>query len=127
MHDAAAGGSRAAPKTRGSGPPPLRAFLHARPLGLCRGRHLREGRDRTACGGMKRRIAIVAPIAVRYDAISAAAADNFRLLQAEPGWQVDFLTSHNELHLPARILQGISDLLSDDIFRSADVIIYHFG
>jgi glycosyltransferase involved in cell wall biosynthesis len=76
---------------------------------------------------MKRRIAIVAPIAVRYDAISAAAADNFRLLQAEPGWQVDFLTSHNELHLPARILQGISDLLSDDIFRSADVIIYHFG
>jgi glycosyltransferase involved in cell wall biosynthesis len=76
---------------------------------------------------MRRQIVVIAPIAARYDAISAAAADNFRLLKAEPGWDVTFLTSHNELGLPARIIHGVARLLEDKAFRSADILIYHFG
>jgi glycosyltransferase involved in cell wall biosynthesis len=76
---------------------------------------------------MRRQIVIIAPIAARYDAISAAAADNFRLLEANPSWDVTFLTSHNELDLPARIVRGVAALLEDTAFRDADILIYHFG
>jgi glycosyltransferase involved in cell wall biosynthesis len=76
---------------------------------------------------MKRQIVVIAPIAARYDAISTAAADNFRLLHAKPDWDVTFLTSHNELDLPAKIVHGITGLLDDSAFRSADILLYHFG
>jgi glycosyltransferase involved in cell wall biosynthesis len=76
---------------------------------------------------MTRQIVVIAPIVARYDAISAAAADNFRLLQANPGWNVTLLTSHNELDLAARIVHGVAGLLEDPTFRRADVLIYHFG
>jgi len=76
---------------------------------------------------MNRQITVIAPIIAHYDAISAAAVVDFQLLRAEPGWNVDLLTSHNELDVPARIVGGLVGLLSDDAFRNADILIYHFG
>ncbi len=76
---------------------------------------------------MNRRIAVIAPMAMRADAITAAAVDDFRLLQAEPDLDVTFLTQHNELDLPARVVDGVAGLLDDAAFRRADILIYHFG
>ncbi len=76
---------------------------------------------------MSVRITVIAPIVARYDAISSAAVDNFRLLGAEPGWDVALLTSHNELDIPAKVVSGVAELLDDAAFRNADILLYHFG
>ncbi len=76
---------------------------------------------------MNSTVAIIAPIAARYDAISAAAAENFRALSTAPDLQPAFLTAHNELALPARVVGSVDALLADDVFRRADLLLYHFG
>ena len=76
---------------------------------------------------MSGRITVVAPILARYDAISSAAADNFRLLREEPAWIVSLLTSHNELGVSAGIARDVVELLEHEAFRYADILIYHFG
>jgi glycosyltransferase involved in cell wall biosynthesis len=76
---------------------------------------------------MTRQITIIAPIVARYDAISTAAADNFRLLRRQSDWNVTLLTSHNELELPVRIVRDVAELLADAAFRHADILLYHFG
>lgn len=74
-----------------------------------------------------RRIAILAPIVARYDAISAAAAENRRLLAEDPDLHVTLLTTHNETDTPARIVPDLADLLACEEFRSADLLLSHFG
>ncbi len=74
-----------------------------------------------------RNIAIVAPIVARYDAISAAAAENRRLLAEDPDLRVTLLTSHNETDAPCRTIPDLAALLADETFRSADLLLSHFG
>ena len=75
-----------------------------------------------------KRIAIVAPIVARHDAVSAAVRDNFRALSTEPAWEVALLTTHNCFpDQPAHIVSGVAELLLDPAFLFADLIIYHFA
>jgi glycosyltransferase involved in cell wall biosynthesis len=75
------------------------------------------------------RIAIICPIVVQYDAISAAAIDTYRALSGDPRFEVDLLTGYSDLpEFKARVVGGgISDLLLDPAFLAADLLIYHFG
>jgi glycosyltransferase involved in cell wall biosynthesis len=75
-----------------------------------------------------RRIAVVAPILARYDAISTAALDGLRMLSSRPGWEALLLTNWSDpCDGPRQIVRGVADLLKCEAFRSADVLIYHFG
>ncbi len=77
---------------------------------------------------MTTRVAIVAPIVVQHDAISTAVRNLWRMLAAEPGFDVSVLTHVNEHpELPARIIGGVAELLQDRAFCAADVLIYAFG
>ena len=76
----------------------------------------------------RRRVAIVAPILERHDAISTAALDSFHTLSGRPGWDVSILTNWtNHAASPASIVAGVAGLLKNAAFRSADVLLYHFG
>lgn len=92
------------------------------------GEHLmREIKNQTS-PSVPVKIAVVAPIAVRYDAISNAARHTYRILRQHPGLDVSFITTHNEAHeIPAIIVSGLVELLRCPAYRSADVIIYGFG
>lgn len=79
-------------------------------------------------GTPKLRIAVVAPLLARFDAISCAALDTYRMLSDVPDFEVSLITRHNEFpELTPRMVHGPVDLLLAPEFMAADVAIYHFG
>lgn len=88
-----------------------------------------RGRDLEArAGSGPTRVAVVAPVLARYDAISAAARDTWRMLDRAHGFETSVLTYRSDYpEVGARIVNSVSDLLVDSAFLSADVLIYHFG
>lgn len=74
------------------------------------------------------RVLIITPVAVAYDAISAAARNTFLILQQYSDWKLSFITSRNEFSdINANIVPDITQLITDPEFLRADIIIYHFG
>lgn len=74
------------------------------------------------------RVVIIAPILARYDAISNAAIDRWRVINALPGFSATLLTASNDhSDIPAVHVGNPYDLLMCPDFMNADVIIYHFG
>src|SRR5690242_10922889 len=77
---------------------------------------------------MKPLVTIVASVAERYDAISTAAWHTYKALSGHKDWDVAVIAGSNSFDdLPVRIVHGTGNLLKDAAFRSADVLIYHFG
>jgi glycosyltransferase involved in cell wall biosynthesis len=71
---------------------------------------------------------IVAPLLARYDAISAAARDTYRMLASALNLHTTVLTYRNDFpDVPAHTVSGVGDLLTHPAFLEADLIIYHFG
>jgi glycosyltransferase involved in cell wall biosynthesis len=84
------------------------------------------------CQYMSRRqplkVVLVAPVIARYDAISVAAHDTYRVLSAEPDIEIKLLTGHHDYPgIQTRIVGDVADLLLEEDFLAADVILYHFG
>ncbi|WP_026871980.1 glycosyltransferase [Inquilinus limosus] len=75
------------------------------------------------------RVAVICPIVVQHDAISAAAVDTYRALANDPRFDVVLLTWCNDFpEIKARIVQGgVADMLLDPAFLRADMLVYHFG
>jgi glycosyltransferase involved in cell wall biosynthesis len=74
------------------------------------------------------RVAVIAAVLVRYDAISTAARNTFFMLENDPDWEVSLISANNDFNdLPARTAKGLMELLTDSAFCNADLIIYHFG
>lgn len=75
-----------------------------------------------------RKAVIVVPSVTRFDAISTAVRDTFRALSAIPGLGVQVISWRCDLPDLNWISAGdLSDLLLDEDFLDADLIIYHFG
>lgn len=75
-----------------------------------------------------RKAIIIVPSVTRYDAISTSVQDTYRALSALPGMQVKVLSWRCDLPDMAWKSAGdLSDLLLDDDFLDADLIVYHFG
>lgn len=78
--------------------------------------------------GAKRNIAIVTSIFVRYDAISSSVRDSYNALSKNPAWDVTIFAGHSSRDdVPVRVVDSVGQLLLEDRFRSADLIIYHYG
>jgi len=74
------------------------------------------------------RVAIVSSIIARYDAISAAAQDTIKAFARQGDFQVSALASRCDFpDLGVHRVAGPSGLLAHPAFRSAELIIYHFG
>lgn len=74
------------------------------------------------------KIVLVAPVIVRYDAISAAVHDTYCVLAAEPDIEIIALTWRNDFpDIRSRIVGDVADMLLEEDFLTADAIIYHFG
>lgn len=75
----------------------------------------------------KRRVAIVNSIVDRSDAISASVRD-MAISMASSGYDVRVFCYHSDFD-DIQVLQihGNSDLMLDDFFSSADLIVWHFG
>lgn len=74
------------------------------------------------------RIAVVAPIMVRYDAISMSARDTVRAFAGDPGFSVlHFGIACDYPDVPHRRCDGLAGLLRDPDYRAADIAIFHFG
>lgn len=81
-----------------------------------------------AIPGVPIRIAVVASVIARYDAISAAVQDTIRAFTLPPEFQVSILTLRCDFpELGAHRVAGLRELLAHPAFRSADLVIYHFG
>lgn len=75
-----------------------------------------------------RRVAVVAPAVVPYDAISAAAADTCRMLMGMDGLEICLLTTWCEVpDLPTVQVSGLAQMMRNRAFLEADLLIYHFG
>ncbi|MDR3435677.1 glycosyltransferase family 4 protein [Telmatospirillum sp.] len=74
------------------------------------------------------RIALIAVVIDRHDAVSAAVIDHYRALSAVPGWEVSLLAAHTDFDdLAIRIVPGVAQLVLDPVFQAADILIYHFA
>lgn len=74
------------------------------------------------------RIAVVAPIMVRYDAISLAARDTVRALATDPRFEVRHFGCACEFpEVVHRPCDDVSHLLLDPAYQAADAAIFHFG
>jgi glycosyltransferase involved in cell wall biosynthesis len=74
------------------------------------------------------RVAVVAPIIVRYDAISSSARDTIRALSADPRLMVKhFGCACDFPDIAHRPCGDVSQLLLDPDYQAADVAIFHFG
>lgn len=74
------------------------------------------------------RVAVVAPIMVRYDAISLAARDTVRAFAADPRFTVQhFGCACDFPEMSHRPCGSVADLLLDPQYQAADVAIFHFG
>ncbi len=71
---------------------------------------------------------MIGPIVVRYDAVSTAIYDTYRILTSNRGLDVSLLTIRNDRpDVPAHIVRGLADLLLHPAFLTADVLIYDFA
>lgn len=79
--------------------------------------------------GERVRVAIICPVVVRHDAISAAVYDTWRILARDGRFSVSVLTSRCDFPelAPRLVRRGVSDLLIAPEFLAADILIYHFG
>lgn len=76
----------------------------------------------------KHKVVIVAPMMARYDAISAAARDTYRMLTTDKSLDVAVLTYRNDFpDVQAHTISSLEELLTHRAFLDADLIIYHFG
>ena len=74
------------------------------------------------------RIAIVASVIARYDAISIAVRDTVRVFRQADGFDVDVFAARSDFpDLRAHIVQDAGSLAGRCAFRAADLAIYHFG
>lgn len=74
------------------------------------------------------RLTIVAPMLARYDAISTAVLDTYRILKAQPAWEVTLLTTRNDFaEIPAQIVGDLTELLLHPAYLAADLLLYHYG
>lgn len=74
------------------------------------------------------RVAIVAPIMARYDAISVSAHNYYCALRQSSVYAPVVLTYRNDFRdVDARIISCVSELLVAPEFLDADVIVYEFG
>ena len=74
------------------------------------------------------RVAVVAPIMVRHDAISLSARDAVRSLAADPRFEVQHLGCVCDFpDIVHRPCGDIADLLLDPFYQTADAAIFHFG
>ena len=90
------------------------------------------GLERTSPAKRQRRhplrIAVINGVLTRNDAISADVANTWRYLTEGSGWDVSVLTRRNDFcDVSARIVTGLTDLLTAPEFLSADLLVYHFG
>jgi len=88
-----------------------------------------RGRAATVSLGVRRlRVAVVAPIMVRHDAISLSARDAVRSLAADPRFEVQHLGCVCDFpDIVHRPCGDIADLLLDPFYQTADAAIFHFG
>lgn len=74
------------------------------------------------------RVAIVAPMLARNDAISVAVRDTYRMLARDESLQVEVLTQRNDFpDVKAAVVPDLADMLIHPAFLNADLLIYHFG
>jgi glycosyltransferase involved in cell wall biosynthesis len=74
------------------------------------------------------RVAVVAPIMVRHDAISLAARDSVRMLAGDARFDVCHYGSICDFpEIPHRPCHDASQLLLEAGYQAADVAIFHFG
>jgi glycosyltransferase involved in cell wall biosynthesis len=74
------------------------------------------------------RVAVVAPIMVRYDAISLAARDTVRAFATDRRFTVQhFGCACDFPEVVHRPCGGVAELLLDPQYQAADVAIFHFG
>ncbi|HXP78055.1 MAG TPA: glycosyltransferase family 4 protein [Stellaceae bacterium] len=82
----------------------------------------------TGLGGRPVRIAVIASVIARYDAISMAARDTVRAFRDAGGFDVSAFTARSDFpDLGAYQVRDARALRSHRKFRAADVAIYHFG
>ncbi len=75
-----------------------------------------------------RQAIIIVPSVTQYDAISTSVADTYRALSALPGFRVKIISWRCDLPgMEWKSAGDLSDLLLDDDFLDADLIVYHFG
>jgi glycosyltransferase involved in cell wall biosynthesis len=78
--------------------------------------------------GRRIRIAVVAPIMVRFDAISLAARDTIRAFAEDPRFEVmHFGCTCSYPEVAHRPCADVSELLLDPAYQTADAAIFHFG
>ncbi|WP_102222797.1 glycosyltransferase family 4 protein [Acidimangrovimonas sediminis] len=74
------------------------------------------------------RVVIVAPILARNDAISRAAINNWRIIEALEGYSATLISGSNEYpEVRSTVVGEPFRLFEHPDFAAADVIIYHFG
>src|SRR5262249_11865561 len=74
------------------------------------------------------RIAVVVPAIAKADGSSKAIQHTIRAVSSVPGWSLSVFCKACEIEaLPVRTVAGVADVLKDEHFRAADVILYHFG
>jgi glycosyltransferase involved in cell wall biosynthesis len=74
------------------------------------------------------RIAVVAPIMVKHDAISLAARDTVRAFAGDPRFEVrHFGAACDFPEVEHRACGNVADLLLDPHYQAADAAIFHFG
>ena len=74
------------------------------------------------------RIAVVASVIARYDAISMAARDTVRAFCDAGGFDVSAFTARSDFpDLGAHLVADARALRAHRAFRSADIAVYHFG
>lgn len=79
-------------------------------------------------GGRRVRVAVVASVVARYDAISMAVRDIARTFRDSNGFEVDVLTPRCDFpELDAHKVQDASALEAHRAYRAADVRIFPFG
>ena len=80
-------------------------------------------------GGLRGlRVAVVAPIMVRYDAISLSARDTVRALGTDPLFEAQHIGCACDFpEIRHRPCGTVADLLLDPFYQTADAAIFHFG
>ncbi len=73
-------------------------------------------------------VSIVAPIVARYDAISRAAINTWRMIDDTPGYSATLFSGGSDFpDLPIEFVADSVKLLRHPKFRAADAIIYSYG
>ncbi len=77
---------------------------------------------------MKKKIVIVCPVIVRYDAISTVARETYDCLRNDPRFEVELITCKSDFSdINVTVAHNVSMLITLKQYREADLIIYSFG